>query len=117
MNKYIPYAICALFLFSVANIDSVRPFYMNQGDELDLYLNIEKNVDYDIDNIRLAVYIPDLDVYGVSNRFDLEDDRQAKTMFVDMPRDVEPGTYLMRIFMTNDDDHLRTVKHWWLDVY
>ena len=84
-------------------------------EEIAYRVNLENFIDKDMENLRVTVYIPDLDIRVITRRFDLDADKEiTKKLILELPENVEPGEYLARITISNDD--IRRVKHRYLEV-
>lgn len=63
-----------------------------------------------LNDLHVSAYIPDLGVYIPGKSGDLyPGERGSRTLVWEVPKDVQPGEYMMRIVVSNDD--VRKVKH------
>jgi hypothetical protein len=106
-----------LLCFSIAAIAS-EDFYVSiHYDEevpavepVDVYYRVSNDADSRVEDLSFRVFIPDLDVYEVSPRFDVSrGDTVSGTMFFELPYDVQPGEYVVRFVVSNDDE--KRTKH------
>jgi len=79
------------------------------SDDFFMHINVNNEGSKDLDGLRVRVLFYDLDLIFQTNPFDLDNgDSTGKLIFWDAPY-VAPGTYLVRITVSNDD--FREVKH------
>lgn len=77
---------------------------VSAGGEINLYVNVENQNSYDLDDVIVSVIIPDLDLMSSSSRFDIEsDDKESKNIVLDVPYDADADQYWIRISVSNDD--------------
>jgi hypothetical protein len=78
---------------------------VHPGQELFVYVNTVNVGTSNLDNVRVAAYIRELDVFAVSNAFSLENNgKHIKVLSLYFPPDTPIGLYLMQITMQNQDD-------------
>ena len=83
-------------------------------DMLFFHVNVVNDGAKDLDDLRVRVLIYDLGLVLQTGNFDLQDgDADGKFLFLDK-EDIEPGTYLARITVSNDD--VREVKHRYVTI-
>ncbi len=83
-------------------------------DMLFFHVNVINDGAKDLDNLRVRVLIYDLGIILQTSNFDLQDgDTDGKFLFLDKG-DIEPGTYLARITVSNDD--VREVRHRYVTI-
>ena len=95
-----------LILVLTLHLGSVRFFdeYLLPGQELGMVVNILNYNDDDLDNVRLTIYMPGLGFYYRSGTFDVENnDVYGKLVYDSVPGDAEPGVYLAKVTISNDD--------------
>jgi uncharacterized membrane protein len=110
-----------VFLF-VIGIMSYEPLGMvrldevvRAGDELAVHVNTVNEGDDELDNVKITVYIPDLEIIARSRNFDLGDgEKQGRWLFIDIPEDAQPGHYPVKI--TVKGDRFRSVKYTWFSL-
>lgn len=84
------------------------------GQELEMHINVVNDNDADLDDNHVNVLIYDLGIELVTNTFDIDgDEKVGKWIFWDT-KGVEPGTYLSRIVVSNDD--FREVTHRYITI-
>ena len=107
------YGILAAVFLALALIGSIRTDGLGD-DMLFFHVNVVNDGAKDLDDLRVRVLIYDLDIVFQTSNFDLEDeDRDGKFLFLNK-EDIEPGTYLARITVSNDD--VREVKHRYVTI-
>src|SRR3989338_8174826 len=102
------YGILAAVFLALALIGSIRTDGFGD-DMLFFHVNVVNDGAKDLDDLSVRVLIYDLGLILQTSSFDLQDgDTDGKFLFLDK-EDIEPGTYLARITVSNDD--VREVKH------
>ena len=87
---------------------------ISASDAYFMHINANNDGTEDLDDLSVKVIIYDLGIVLQTNSFDLQDgDRDGKFIFWDAPN-VEPGDYLARITVSNDD--VRRVKHRYITI-
>ena len=84
----------------------VRTFdeFLVPGQELDILVNVMNYNNKDLEDVKITVFIPELPLYFRSGTFDVESrESYGKLVFEDIPEDAEPGDYLVRVTVSNDD--------------
>ncbi|PIN79696.1 hypothetical protein COV16_02860, partial [Candidatus Woesearchaeota archaeon CG10_big_fil_rev_8_21_14_0_10_34_8] len=77
---------------------------VNAGDTLELYVSTENIADMDKDKVTINAIMQEIGVYATSGEFDLdEDDTESVVLYLDIPADTEPGTYYVRVTVSDDD--------------
>ena len=80
------------------------------GDVLEAFVNIENIGQSRLENIALTIVIPDLGLVATSTAEDIRTgDADEFSVALDIPEDVEPGVYDVRIIVSNDE--MKRVKH------
>ena len=75
-----------------------------------MHVNVNNEDEDDLDDLSVRVLFYDLGIILQTNSFDLDDgDSTGKLIFWDAPSYIEPGNYLIRISVSNDD--AREVRH------
>ena len=73
--------------------DTIKP-----GTEIEMHTNIRNWGDTDVRNVRMTMYIPELEIYMPLGRFTVRAGTSRATMtHFNLGDDVEPGDYLIRI--------------------
>ena len=107
------YGVLVAVFLVFALIGSIR----HDGFEEDLFfmhVNVVNDGDKDLDDLRVRVVFYDLGVILQTSNFDLQDhDTVGKFLFWDT-EDVQPGTYLARITVSNDE--VREVRHRYITI-
>lgn len=88
------------------------------GDELEMHVNINNDLDKDIDNVRVRAYIIDtFDEYVLySNNIEIPKGDKASTwLFWDVPRNAPKGDYLVRVVANGDG--FKDVDYTWVSIY
>ena len=68
------------------------------GEELLVRANIVNLADTELENIRVAAYMPELGLFSRTTRFDLGDDEKlVRVLFFDIPEDTPSGVYLIMV--------------------
>lgn len=107
------YGILAVAFLTLALIGSIRTDGLGD-DMLFFHVNVVNDGAKDLDDLSVRVLIYDLGLILQTGSFDLEDgDTDGKFLFLDKG-DIEPGTYLARITVSNDD--VREVKHRYVTI-
>lgn len=79
-----------------------------------IHVNVKNEGASDLDDLSVRVLIYDLGIILQTSNFDLQDgDTDGKFLFLDT-EDAEPGTYLARITVSNDD--IREVRHRYVTI-
>ena len=107
------YGILAAVFLALALMGSIRTDGF--GDDMFfMHVNVVNDGNSDLDDLRVRAVIYDLGVILQTGNFDLQDgDTDGKFLFWDT-KDVEPGTYLARITVSNDD--VREVRHRYVTI-
>ena len=83
-------------------------------DMLFFHVNVVNGGAKDLDDLSVRVLIYDLGIILQTSNFDLQDgDADGKFLFLDT-EDIESGTYLARITVSNDD--VREVRHRYVTI-
>lgn len=92
-----PEGFFKLFISSIRILDDQSP-----GGMVPAFITFRNDGTKDLDNLKIAVVVQDLGIRGSEGPFDLEG-RQlvTKTVLVELPEEVEPGTYDARITLSN----------------
>ena len=99
--------LALVLIFSL--IGSIRTYSDSKDDMSFLHVNVKNEGASKIEGLKVRIFIYDLDALLQTNPFDLDNgDSTGKLIFWDAPY-VAPGTYLVRITVSNDD--FREVKH------
>ncbi|MBS3158025.1 hypothetical protein J4206_01930 [Candidatus Woesearchaeota archaeon] len=78
-------------------------------DSLTGLVVVENLAKSDLDDLRISLTIEELDLFTRSDLFDLDevndlnDHRRGVYLFLDLPKDVPAGEYLVKIVVENDD--------------
>ena len=97
------------------HVSQVRSYEMDEDEVYACSVNLENFLDEDMEDMRVTIYIPDLDIRESTRRFDIDSgDELTKRIILALPEGVEPGEYLARVTISNDE--LRRVKHRYLEV-
>ena len=94
-------------------IGAIRIF--DYGDSISfVHVNVVNDGTENLDDLRVRVLIYDLGVIFQTSNFDLHDgDTDGKFLFWDT-ENVQPGTYLARITVSNDE--VREVRHRYITI-
>ncbi|HLF54958.1 MAG TPA: hypothetical protein VI612_04515 [Candidatus Nanoarchaeia archaeon] len=80
------------------------------GESVPVTITIENNGDKKLENVEVTVVIQDLAIRASAGPFDLSVNKKAsKTLLIELPEDVEPGTYYARVSINSGSVH--RVKH------
>ncbi|MFC1732671.1 hypothetical protein ACFL6I_20400 [candidate division KSB1 bacterium] len=80
------------------------------GDEIEISVYIENLADYDLEELKLRIFIDELGVWRSIGPFDLDEgDHTTKHVYVDIPEDAQNGEYDVRIVVENQE--LKRVKY------
>ena len=114
MKKLILIAFMVLMVSSVFAADvSIVPTFAEAGEDTELFVRVTNPSSKDLDDVRVVMYIPDFDIYEVSNSFDINDGSSATAVFfVTMPEDVELGYYPVIVNIYGDNVRDRQIT--WL---
>ena len=76
------------------------------GDQVPLRIKFENDGNKDMDNAKVIVMIPDLNVRDSVGPLDLDAGEEVSaTMLLTLPEDVEPGMYPVRLYIHNLQTH------------
>ena len=107
------YGILAAVFLTLALIGSIRTDGL-EDDAFFFHVNVINDGTKDMDDLRVSVLIYDLGIVLQTSNFDLQDgDTDGKFLFLDK-EDIEPGTYLARITVSNGD--VREVRHRYVTI-
>ena len=85
------------------------------GEQVPILISFKNNGDKKLEDVKAAVVISELGVRASIGPFDLTKGKSvSKTIYVELPQDVQPGTYTARV--TIDSGSLHRVKHRDVDV-
>jgi len=91
--------------------------YAKQGEDIRTHVRIQNNHNADLDDVRITMIIPEIGVRKRVGPFDLNDnDAIDKEIYLTLPKDVEPGEYIVKIVTTNSNQDFRRVKHRYITV-
>ncbi len=80
------------------------------GESVPVTITIQNNGDKKLENVEVTIVVQDLGIRASAGPFDLSVNKKAsKTLLVELPADVEPGTYYARISINSGSVH--RVKH------
>lgn len=128
MKKILLSIICIIiFVFSIISLTIASDVknsdlqisritsYEKEDTIIQYSINIENLIDKDMGNLKVTVFIPELNIRESTRRFDLDNkDELTKKLILALPEDVKPGEYIARITISNDN--IRRVKHRYLEV-
>ncbi|MFA6888660.1 MAG: PKD domain-containing protein [Candidatus Woesearchaeota archaeon] len=78
------------------------------GDTVELYIGAENIADIDKDTVAFNAIIQELGIYETTVEFDMDvGEKEVAVLSLDIPADTEPGTYYVRI--TISDDYVKRV--------
>ena len=84
---------------------------LQQDQDLVIVVNVLNKENTDLDDLKVAVVIPELGIKKSSRYFDLDDNHEeTKVLVIELPEYTEPGMYDVRITVSNDDN-IHRVKH------
>jgi uncharacterized membrane protein len=110
--------ISILFLVGGLNtggLDIGRSYTSDYGSEVEFLMNLNSRV-YDLQNVRMNVFIPELGLLLRPTKFDIDaGDHLSYRLTTTLPAGTKPGFYPVRISV-HTDDHYRSVDHAWLSV-
>jgi len=97
--------LIVMLLICTSAVSAASRISIGRAGSVDNNVNVEitNNNDYDIDNARVRLFIPELDIISPSMQVDLDDnERTIKNMiFLD---DVPEGEYLVRVRVKKGKD-------------
>ena len=112
MKKNIIGVLAVIFLLSMPlalglNFGKIR-YGVVYDDELELHYNARNDLNEDVENAKVVLWIPELGFYTRTSTFDI--DRNDKVgQFLFLPLDeIPPGEYLTKIALTSD--HYRDIR-------
>lgn len=74
------------------------------GDFVPVFMTIENNGDVDLDDTKVILVIPELNIRASEGPFDFDkSDRKNVRLVAQLPQHVEPGVYYARIFVYNGE--------------
>lgn len=101
------YLFLFLIVFLVAlHLGQVRFFdeYLAPEQELGIVVNVLNYNDEDLENVKVSVFIPAMGYYFRSGAFDVDkNDVYGKLIYDEVPKYAEPGDYLAKVTISNDD--------------
>lgn len=81
----------------------VLPEVATPGDYITVGVHVKNNGNEDWDDTNIRAFVYDANMYGTSGEFDLKKgDSETKTLYVNVPYDVQPGTYTLVLTVSND---------------
>ena len=115
MRNMVVFFLVAIFVISVVRVGSVGSSVAKPGGELEMLVNAKNIGDSKEHDLRLRVFFPDFGEYLTSNQLDIKAGRSvARMFFTDVPFDIEPGFYPVKITLSNDEQ--RSVKYHWIEI-
>ena len=87
---------------------------VQSGETLEYHVNVVNHADDDLEDVNVRMFIYDLGEMIVSNTFDVDSIDSAGKFLLWDTDGVEPGEYLARITLSNDD--FREVKHRYITI-
>ncbi len=74
------------------------------GDDLELWVGAENIAGIDKSAVAFNAIIQELGIYETSGEFDLDaGEAEVKVLIITIPEDTEPGTYYVRVTISDDD--------------
>lgn len=74
------------------------------GDTVELYIGAENIANIDKDRVSFNAIIQELGIYETTVEFDMDaGDKEVAVLYIDIPANTEPGTYDVRITISDDD--------------
>ena len=108
MNNYRIFLAVFLVVGLIGMIRGSDP--VDAGDLYLAHVNVVNDGEDDLDDLNVKILIYDLGIVLRTNPFDLKDgDSVGKSLYWEVPGYINPGTYIMRITVSNDDE--KDVKH------
>ena len=78
------------------------PFSQEPGNLVHLRITFENDGNKDMDDTKVIVVVPDFAARDTVGPFDLDVGKQVtKTLLLELPEDVQPGTYPVRLYIHN----------------
>jgi len=99
-----------LILLLIFHLGSVRFFdeVLVPGQELDILVNVVNYDTKDLENVKVTIFIPEMSLFFRTTSFDVEDrDIIGKVVFEDIPKDVNPGDYLVKVSIDYYDENTK----------
>lgn len=94
--------------YFVEGIALTNDGFVKAGDALELWVSAENSANFDKEDVSVNAIIQELGIYETSGEFNLDaGDSAAKVLTLSLPEGTEPGTYDVRI--TISDDHVKRV--------
>jgi len=88
-----------LYLDRISLDEIARP-----GELVEFYLTLENLQSYDLEDVKIRVFNPELGIYATTGSFDIDGkDVESRIVLVDLPADIEPGDHTFRIIISNDN--------------
>ena len=112
MKKVVSFGILFVLLAaSVSAFAEIKQVHLNVDDGL-LYghVSIDRNSE---DDLRMLVFIPDLDVWYRKGPLDNDENPLNVDFITDIP--TEPGFYLARVTVRNDEGHTSVYRPVWIE--
>ena len=83
---------------------------VDAGDILETSISIENIGEDRLDDVSVTISIPELGIWVTTAADDIRDGQTDKrTIALEIPADVAPGVYDVRIIVSNDD--MKRIKH------
>src|SRR3989338_2424807 len=98
--------VFALMILALVNFQPLGAIYtddpVQRGDELTMFVNLENELNYKLKDVRVKALIYDLGEVVNSNDFDMPRGDTSRTRLTwDVPQDIEPGEYVVRVTASN----------------
>ena len=112
--KKIIFALMLILVVSSVYATYTGHAYQAKQHLLVTYFNHESSK---IKNVQASAYIPDLDIYSISNNFNIRAKDSGRVyLTIEIPHDAQLDFYPVILRLENDKG-VREKKHTWIEVY
>ncbi|MBT4540841.1 PKD domain-containing protein [Candidatus Woesearchaeota archaeon] len=87
-------------------------FYV-PGDYIELMVNFKNKANWDLENVKVAVTVPELGIRKTAGPFDVSDGQEiTKILYLEVPYYAQQGEYDIRVTINADgDEKIHRIKH------
>lgn len=104
--------IFLILLISVIHVGKIRP--LDEDKDVVFHVNTVNRADYDFEDARVSVYLPDFGMFYRTTEYDLDSNNvKVKQIEMNLPEEAS-GWYPVRVTLSNDEE--RKVKYSWIYI-
>ncbi len=90
---------------------------VHAGDSMRIILEVENEGDSRLYGTSVFAAIPELGIYKRQGRVDMaRGDVNKREVILDIPKDVKPGAYLLRVFVSDDNSFVNRKLFRWITM-